>query len=97
MTIDEFVESLTGFDEIAIEKNFDGFDVYTQAETKSIRAMRAMAFVRFRREGQTDRDAFKAAQSLPLKDLQAMWITAAPEIDPDNPDTESGKDSEPLD
>lgn len=93
MTLDEMVESLTGFDELAIEKHFDGFDVYTQGETKSIRAMRALAFVQFRRDGQTDRDALKAAQELPFKALAARFLPDEPEVDPQAPETPSGKDS----
>ena len=97
MTLDEMVESLTGFDELAIEKHFDGFDVYTQGETKSIRAMRALAFVQFRRDGEADRDALKSALGLSFKDLSSRFLPDEPEIDPDEPETPSGKDSTPLD
>lgn len=96
MTLDEMVESLTGFDELAIEKHFDGFDVYNDGGEKSIRAMRALAFVQFRRDGQTDRDALKAAQELTFKDLSSRFLPDEPEIDPHEPETPSGKDSTPL-
>lgn len=92
MTVAEAMESLTGFDEIAIEKHFDGFDIYTDAQTKSIRAMRALAFVQYRRDGQTDRDALKAAQELPFRDLTSRFLPDEQEIDPDEPETPSGKD-----
>lgn len=95
MTIQEVMESLTGFDEIAIEKHFNGFDVYTDGETRSIRAMRALAFVLYRRDGQTDRDALTAAQELPFKDLTALFLPDEPELDPNDPETPSGKDSTP--
>lgn len=96
MTLDEMVESLTGFDELAIEKHFDGFDIYAHGETKGIRAMRALAFVQFRRDGQTDREAVKTAQELTFKALKDRFLPDQPEIDPADPETPSGKDSTPL-
>jgi hypothetical protein len=96
MTVDEMVESLTGFDELAIEKHFDGFDIYSDGESKGVRAMRVLAFIAFRRDGQTDRDAFKAAQGLSFKQVSAFFLPPETELDPDDPETESGKDSEPL-
>ena len=97
MTLDEMVESLTGRDERAIEKHFDGFYIYTQGETKGVLAMRALAFVQFRRDGQTDRDALKSAMDLTFKDLTTRFLPDEPEIDPHEPETPSGKDSTPLD
>lgn len=95
MTLDEMVESLTGYDELAIEKHFDGFDIYAHGETKGIRAMRALAFVQFRRDGQTDRDAVKTAQELSFKELKDRFLPDEPEIDPSQPETPSGKGSTP--
>lgn len=95
MTADEMVESLTGFDELAIEKHFGGFDIYDDGQTKPTRALRCLAFVQFRRDGETDRDAVKKAQELTFKEVAAMFVEAEPEIDPDAPETEAGKDSTP--
>lgn len=93
MTIDEMVESLTGFDEIAIEKHFNGFDIYNDGQTKSVRAMRALAFVLFRREGDSDPEAVKRVQGMTFKDVSALFLDNEPEVDADDPQTESGKDS----
>lgn len=96
MTLEEAMASLTGFDEIAIEKHFGGLDVYTDGEKKVARVMRALAFVQFRRDGKADRDALQAAQELTFKDLTARFLPDETEIDPEDPETESGKDSAPA-
>lgn len=95
MTIEEMVESLTGFDEIAIEKHFDGFDIYAGGEKKAVRAMRVLAFVWHRRQGANDREALQTVQNLPFKAVSDYWLDTEEEIDPDQPDTASGKDSAP--
>lgn len=95
MTVEELVESLTGFDEIAIEKHFEGFDIYADGEAKGVRAMRALAFVWHRREGANDREALQTANNLSFKALSDYFLDAEEEVDPDQPDTPSGKDSEP--
>lgn len=96
MTVEEMVESLTGFDEIAIEKHFDGFDIYADGEGKGVRAMRALAFVWQRRQGSNDREALQIAQNLPFKDL-SNYFAETESDDPDDTDTESGKDAQHAD
>lgn len=60
-TLSDMVMSLTGFDEIAIAKFFDGLDPYTDAETKPIPLNRALVFVHLRRQGKTDQAAHAEA------------------------------------
>jgi hypothetical protein len=67
LTAEEAAESLTGFDEIAIEQMFRK-DISDLSGTMS---MRAIMFVLYRRNGQSDSDAFRAVMAAPLKEIQA--------------------------
>lgn len=87
----EFIETLTGFDEIAIEKHF-GSRWGTLAEQNPTMLLRALVFIEFRREGQSDPDAYKAALSLTLREAQDRFPDAEEEFTPDEPETEGGKD-----
>lgn len=90
LTADEMVESLTGFDEIAVEKHF-GADV-SALRTRPFSFIRALVFVHQRREGLTDPDARTAALSLTIGDLNGYFAEGPEEIDPEEPDTEPGKE-----
>lgn len=87
---EELFESLTGFDEIAITKAFkvELFDL----QEKPFLFMRAMAFILRRREGAKDAEAYQAAMEMTLGELTALFPEPEPELDPDDPETESGKD-----
>lgn len=95
LTAEELSESLTGFDEIAIEQHM-GIDVYADAERKPMKALRALVFVHRRREGDDDATAKQAALEMPLKAVQD-YFAEDEEITPDAPETESGKDVSPDD
>lgn len=58
----ESVESLTGFDEIAIGNYFRGDFAEVMNSSKSTRAL---IFIMKKREGMTDPDAFQFAMNLP--------------------------------
>lgn len=91
----EFFLSLTGYDEIAISKAFDA-DVQ-QLRTEPFRFLRALVFVHQRREGLKDREAYVAAQELPIGQLQDYFAEEPPaEMDPDTPDTPAGKEPSPA-
>lgn len=88
MTAQEMFEDLGGFEEIAIAKRF-GTPVNSLASTDSTQFLRALIFADYRRQGQSDGDAYKAAQNLKLgaiKDYFREDDTA------EDPDSESGKD-----
>lgn len=87
---EEFFESLNGFDEIAIFKAFK-LDL-SAMEERGFLAIRSCIFVHMRRLGSSDADAYQAAMMLPVKELETYFPESEPEIDPDDPDTESGKD-----
>lgn len=84
----EVSESLTGYDEIAITQNFGAIEALD-----GNMPARALAFVLFRRQGQKDADAKHTAMSVPAKTLAEMFEDD--EVIPDDPVTESGKDSSP--
>ncbi|WP_395691799.1 hypothetical protein [Nocardioides sp.] len=96
MTAEEMAESLTGFDEIAIEKHF-GIDIYTDSETKGVKALRALVFVDLRRGGKSDDQAKQAAMEMALRDANTYFADDEPELDPEHPETPSGNDSAPSD
>lgn len=93
-TVTEAMESLTGFDEIAIEKHM-GYDVYTQPETGNTRPMtlmRSLVFVYKRRDGLNDVEARKACLDMTAGQVNDYFADDPEEIDPDDPETEAGKD-----
>jgi hypothetical protein len=78
ITVTEMVESLTGFDEIAIAKHFDGLDPYTDAQTKPILISRALVFVHLRRGNEqrarlSDIDAHTAAMTMPMGEVTTYF------------------------
>lgn len=95
LTAEEVTESITGFDEIAVDKHFGGFDLYTDAEAKPVVSLRALVFVHLRHNGMPDKDAHKTVMEMPLKAVHD-YFEQDDEANPSDPDTESGKgDSQP--
>lgn len=90
VSADELFESLTGFDEIAIAKAF-GVELFALQE-KPFLFMRAMVFILRRREGAKDPEAHHAAMAMTLGELTELFPEPEAELDPDAPETESGKD-----
>ena len=84
MTAEETLESLTGFDEIAIAKWFD--DIATLESNGGSMIGRALVFVTERRGGATDVDAHAAAMSMTLREVNDFFADEA---------DESGKDGGP--
>jgi hypothetical protein len=91
VSAEEFSESLTGFEEIAVEKHM-GMDIYADAERKPILAMRSLVFVHQTREGLDAGKAKQAAMEMPLGEVKEFFAEAEPEVMPDEPVSESGKD-----
>lgn len=95
-TLEDAFNSLTGFDEIAIEKRF-GLSDYSTIEQRSTRWVRAMVFVLKRREGLNDLDAYKTAMDMTLGELNDQFAEDEDDetdrdFDPENPVSELGKD-----
>ena len=83
-TVEGTAESLTGFDEIAIEKWFTG-ELSTLSGTKS---MRALAFVLARRDGKADKEAYGDAMRATLKEITESFA----DIDTGDEGDDAGKD-----
>lgn len=99
LTGNEVIDSLSGFDEIAIEKHM-GYDVYTSDEpeygvfrSKPVLLLRCLVFVMERRRGLNDVEARKAALDMPASDVKDYFAEEPDEVDPDDPETEPGKDA----
>ena len=91
-TLNEILESMTGFDELAIDKHL-GIDVFKIAASgeKALFLQRAMIFVNLRHSGVTDTDAYKQSMEMSVKQTQD-YFEADTDIDPEgDEDSESGK------
>lgn len=95
MSTEEMLESLTGFEEIAIERAFSA-EVMDLAKTKPTMFLRSLVFTHLVREGQDVNSAKQSAMELTLKASQGFFEEAEEELMPDDPSTEPGKDSAPL-
>lgn len=80
------MESLTGFDEIAISKWFDDIGVLTDKGGSMLG--RALVFVMHRRDGLTDADAHTAAMELSLAGLNSAFAEESEESGKDEPQSE---------
>lgn len=87
-TADDVMESLTGFDEIAIEQAF-GDDISRIAVTSVGKFGRALGFVLLRRGGLKDSEAKKQILGLTRAELDDMFADAEGD---ELPGSESGKD-----
>lgn len=86
-TAQEAMSSLTGFDEIAIEKAFGKeLDELSGRDT-----VRAIIFVLERRAGASDKDAKAYALGVSMGDLDKHFETSAEEVDDNEPETDQGK------
>lgn len=93
LPLEEFFRTITGFDEIAIAKLF-GEDVAALRD-KPFRFTRALVFVDKRRGGLKDGPAYTAAMDLTMGDLEDYFPEPVDELDPDEPETEQGKEPAP--
>lgn len=88
-TVTESLELMTGFDEIAVEKKF-GEDIDSLRVTMSLRAL---VFLDHTRAGEKPQDAYDAAMGLTTKQLNEHFADDPDEVNPEEPITDSGKDS----
>lgn len=94
-TLEEALNSLTGWEEQAIKQKFhaDFMDL------KNTATVRALVFVQFKREGHDDNTAWKLAQDLTVGQCDARFDTSEEEDETDENDqpvTPAGKDGGPL-
>ena len=94
VTIGDMLESLTGFEELAITKNFDA-DIATLLATQATMAGRALVFIDRKRKGLSDPEAKKASMEMTLKTVDDYFAEDEDEVMPEEPVTEAGKDDWP--
>lgn len=92
MTGTEMQESLTGYDEIAIEQSW-GKTLQVLASDHVTKFQRALVFVHQRREGLSDADAKKACMEMGLGEVQGYFADDPEDIDDEEPETDAGKDA----
>lgn len=90
ITAEEMMESLTGFDEIAISKSW-GHEVLELAEHAPTTFTRSLVFVLMRRAGMSDPEAKQAVMEMTLKDVQGHFAEPEEEVMADEPSTAQGK------
>jgi hypothetical protein len=88
----EFTKTLTGFDELAIERAFRR----PLDDMPSIASLRALLFIRLRREGAKDTDAFKVAMSLTLGRMEDLFERPRDEDDDEGEGDVPGEASTPA-
>lgn len=71
--IQNAVESMTGFDEIAVKQKF-GAPLDSLLQQDRLQGLRAIVFVEIRREGKKDDEAFHRTQELSIKEVNARFI-----------------------
>jgi hypothetical protein len=76
---DELFESLTGFEEIAVEKAFGKDPSEIANSGKMIKFLRVLAFILAKREGKNDMQAKQYCMSLPVSDLTDLFETVEEE------------------
>jgi len=87
-TTEEIAGSLTGFDEIAIEKAFGA----PPNELGQLRTVRSLIFTHRRREGDNDIQAYNAAMELPITEVGDYFAQESAESGKDN----SAPENEPT-
>lgn len=98
-TMSEVIDDMTGFDEIAVAKQFNGFNVYDAAgdeiagpkNSDMVMLSRVAIFLVKRTEGLADAAAYQFAMELPGKRCLGFFPDEAEELDPDDPTSEPGK------
>ena len=89
VSAEAFTRSLTGFEELAIQRMFKS----GLGDLRDTMIARALLFVRSKREGLKDPDAFKAAMEMPLGDVEAHFEGAEVVDDPEADGTPSSPTS----
>lgn len=87
ITVDEYVDALTGYDEVEIPKRF-GAD-YTSLD--GTLGLRALVWSSLRAKGISDDDAYDQVMKMKQSDVVFLIADDEDEVFPDEPTTESGK------
>lgn len=91
-TFDEVIDSLNGYDELAIA-SATGSSLDTLLQKAKLHAVRCVIAMDIARESEPKLKyglAYKQAMEMPMREVQD-YFTGDEEVTPDEPDTESGK------
>ena len=94
--MNEFVETLTGHEEAAVEQRF-GLDPYALLETSDVKASRALVYVHQARHLKTldvknhEPKAYASAMDMTLKQVGDFWPDDVEEPNPEQPVTPAGE------
>lgn len=94
MTVEDAINSLTGFEEMAIEKHM-GVDIY-DVLGKPVLLNRVLIFVDQQRQGLKPAEAVQHARSMTSKAVIAYFEPDPEEVDPDEPETPAGEGHGPV-
>ena len=86
----ELMESITGFDELAVDKHF-GIDVYIGDPSHPVTLLRALVFIDRRHHGDTDAQAKEHALGLTISAVHDYFSDDPEDFDPEEPDSDAGK------
>lgn len=90
MTVEEMTESLTGFEEIGIQKQF-GQDLM-EMERTPVRMIRSLVMIDIARRDEVNHvEAYKRAMDMTMKQVMAHFADDEEPM-PEEPTTESGKE-----
>ena len=96
-TMEGFLDTLTGFDELAIAHHFDGFDPYAHAEQKPVMTMRVLIFVHQLRKDTAEgfvspTQAKQVAMAMPLAEAFAYFVDdEGTDLNPETMETPAGE------
>ncbi|WP_062208846.1 hypothetical protein [Demequina oxidasica] len=94
MTAEDFFKSITGFDEIAIQKAFGAS--FVDLRNDQFRFLRALVFVDLRRDGKKDADAYTEVMGLGIGAVDGWFADVEAEVFPEEPVTDQGKAAAPA-
>jgi len=98
-TADEVFSSMNYYDEQAVFKAMgsEWMDVnpVTEMPLRPLLFLRAMVFIDLRRRSDDHASAWEQASLMPISDVQAYFPDAPTELDPEDPETEEGKEPTP--
>lgn len=99
LSMNDLVKSLTGYEEDDVEERF-GHPIGVLLDHRVVKAGRALIYVVEKRAGAKPTDAYKTAMEMRLADVNSRFLDEDEDEDdfnPDEPDTEQGKDGSPSD
>lgn len=94
MTAEDFFKSITGYDEMAIQKAFG--TPFPALRDDQFRFLRALVFVDLRRSGKKDGEAYAEVMGLGIGAVDAWFPDEEPEVFPEEPVTDQGKAAAPV-